>query len=132
MTIEQIRKLCYELYKIDWKKSHMITPEMEKDLVRNYYEEVVFSPDFDGDYSLEDYVFDYGYEGQLYACYDEFLGAEYLDKDYVLTLLPENSDVRILYLQDIQFIILSVTLKDDVYCVHRPFLLFYTLIFTSK
>ena len=36
-----ISKLCYELYKVDWKHSHMITAEREMDSIKNYFEGLV-------------------------------------------------------------------------------------------
>lgn len=79
-----ISKLCYELYKIDWKHSHMITTEREMDSIKDYYEGLVFD---DIDYTYNDYLEEFGYNGELYVCYDEFLDTEYLDEDYICSLL---------------------------------------------
>lgn len=91
-----ISKLCYELYKVDWKRSH-ITHDIEMDNIKDYYEGLV---DSDDEYTYEDYVFEFGYDGMLYACYDEFLNAEYLDKEYIRYLLDNEKLIK-MYLADI-------------------------------
>lgn len=92
-----IKKLCYELYKNDWKRNHGITHDMQQDAVKNYYEEFYASS---GEYSFEDYLRDYGFEGKIYACFNEFLDNEYVDEDYISGLL-DNTNLVDLYLQDI-------------------------------
>ena len=82
-----IRKLCYELYKVDWKHSHMITKDREMDSIKNYYEDLV---DDDTEYTYNDYLEEFGYDGELYVCYEEFLEAEYLDVDYICSLLDNE------------------------------------------
>ena len=97
MTKTMISKLCYELYKVDWKRNH-ITTDIEIDNIKDYYEGLV---DNDTDYTYEDYVSEFGYGGRLYVCYEEFCEYEYLDKDYICGLL--NDDKRIqMYLEDIE------------------------------
>lgn len=92
-----ISKLCYELYKVDWKHSHMITKEVEMDSIKNYYEGLV---DEDVEYTYNDYLEEFGYDGELYVCYEEFLENEYLEEDYICGLL-DNAELIILYYQDI-------------------------------
>ena len=93
-----IRKLCYELYKIDWKHSHMITKEREMDSIKNYYEGLI---DNDSEYTYEDYIEEFGYDGELYVCYEEFCDAEYYDVDYMRTLL-DNDELINIYHKDIE------------------------------
>ena len=92
-----IRKLCYELYKIDWKHSH-ITKEREMDSIKDYYEGLV---DNDSEYTYEDYIEEFGYNGELYVCYEEFLDNEYLKEDYIKELL-NNEKLYEIYLQDLK------------------------------
>lgn len=94
-----IRKLCYELYKVDWKHSHVITAQREMDNLKDYYE-CVIDGDFEG-YTYNDYLVDFGYQGQIYACYHEFLDTEYFDVDYMRTLLDNNELIN-LYLEDLE------------------------------
>ena len=89
-----IKKLCYELYKLDWKREHGITHDMTTDALKSYYEE------FSEDYSFEDYLRDFGYEGKVYVCFDEFLANEYLEEEYICKLL-DNTNLIDLYLQNI-------------------------------
>lgn len=93
-----IRKLCYELYKIDWKHSHMITKEREMDSIKDYYEGLI---DNDSEYTYEDYIEEFGYDGELYVCYEEFCDAEYYDVDYMRTLLDNDKLINI-YHKDIE------------------------------
>lgn len=91
-----IRKLAYELYKIDWKDSHGIIPRVEKDNLKLYSE---YLTDFDSSYSYEDYLEDYGYYGQLYVCFNEFLDYEYQDVAYMKGLFS-NDKLFQKYLKD--------------------------------
>lgn len=93
-----ISQLCYELYKIDWKHSHMITKDIEMDSLKNYFENARYFPD--GNYSYYDYLEEHGYDGELYACYDEFCETEYLNKEYIKTLL-DNEELLAVYYADI-------------------------------
>lgn len=93
-----IRKLCYELYKIDWKHSHMITKEREMDSIKDYYEGLI---DNDSEYTYEDYIEEFGYDGELYVCFEEFCDAEYYNVDYMRTLLDNDRLINI-YHEDIE------------------------------
>ena len=92
-----IRKLCYELYKIDWKHSH-ITKEREMDSIKDYYEGLI---DNDSEYTYEDYIEEFGYNGELYVCFEEFCDAEYYNVDYMRTLLDNDRLINI-YHEDIE------------------------------
>lgn len=91
-----IRKLCYELYKIHWKKCHMITPEREMDSLKNYYEE-----SWTESYTYDEYLFENGYNGALYVCYEEFCEAEYRDGKYMRELLDDDNLIK-KYLADVE------------------------------
>lgn len=88
-----ISKLCYELYKVDWEHSHMITKEREMDSIKDYYEGLIE----DSVYTYNDYLEEFGYDGELYAFYEEFLEAEYQDEDYMCSLLNNDSLIAIYY-----------------------------------
>lgn len=91
-----ITKLCYELYKIDWKRSHGITPQIEMDSIKDYYDGLV---DADSDYNYDDYLNEFGYSGELYVCYEEFCENEYLDWKYMIWLL-DNEQLIEMYIDD--------------------------------
>ena len=97
MDKTMISKLCYKLYKVDWKRNN-ITADIEIDNIKDYYEGLVNN---DTDYTYEDYVSEFGYGGYLYACYDEFCESEYLDKDYICGLLDNGKLIQV-YLEDIK------------------------------
>ena len=94
LTEERLQELAYELYKLDWKREH-ITQTRELEEYRLYYltmlENAEDEDDWDSDYTFEDWLWDQGYGGELYVCYNEFLDAEYEDKEYIKYLLCENS-----------------------------------------
>ena len=92
-----IRKLCYELYKIDWKHSH-ITREREMDSIKDYYEGLINN---DSEYTYENYIEEFGYNGELYVCFEEFCDAEYYNVDYMRTLLDNDRLINI-YHEDIE------------------------------
>ena len=96
-----ISKLCYELYKIDWKRSHMITADREMDSMKDYYESIK-EFGYDGElYTYNDYIEEFGYDGELYVCYEEFLETEYLEDDYICGLL-DNKKLIDMYYKDIK------------------------------
>lgn len=92
-----IRELAYELYKIDWKDQHKITPEIEMYCLEDYYEGLV---DNHTNYTYEDYLMNFGYYGELYVCFDEFLDNEYQDKEYMEELFDDKTLYKE-YLDDI-------------------------------
>lgn len=79
-----IRELAYTLYKIDWMRR--ISPERMSDFVLNYYVDRKIEPSSDA--TLLEVLEEFGFDGELYVCYDEFLENEYLDKAYMESLLP--------------------------------------------
>lgn len=94
-----ISRLCYELYKVDWKRNHMITADREMDSIKDYYEGLVDMDDTE--YTYNDYLEEFGYDGELYVCYEEFLETEYLEDDYICGLL-DNEKLIAMYYQDIR------------------------------
>lgn len=86
-----IEKLCYELYKLDWKHSHGITKDIEMDSIKDYYEGLV---DSDTTYSYNDYLEEFGYDGEIYVCFEEFLTSEYQDSCYMKSLLNNDELIK--------------------------------------
>ena len=93
-----ISKICYTLYKEDWKRSHMISREIEMDCIREYYECFLEN---NKTFSYNDYIERFGYNGELYVSFQEFLYNEYLDKEYVYYLL-QNEKLKALYEKDLE------------------------------
>lgn len=82
-----ITKIAYEKYKLDWMIQHGYTL---KDLItelENMREE-------DEDASLEtlfeDWEDEYGFDSEIWACYDEFMDIEFYDSEYMASLLTSN------------------------------------------
>lgn len=90
-----IKRLAYELYKIDWKHNHMITADTEMDAVKDYFEGLVSSVNFE--YTYEDYIEEFGYNGELYVSFEEFIKTEYLDDDYICGLLGSAKLIGMYY-----------------------------------
>ncbi len=77
-----IKKVAYEKYKETWIRERNYTSEfLEK--IHNQYEK----EKHEDTYSFEDYINEYGYEGECYACFEEFLNTEYLEQEYMRELL---------------------------------------------
>ena len=90
----QIKQLCYELYKIDWKKQYQVN---EVSYIKDYYKGLV---DNFSVYTYNDYLNEFGYNGEYYASYEEFLTAEYYNLDYITSLLNDDELIK-LYIADI-------------------------------
>lgn len=99
MTNTEFKKHCYKLYKNDWVHSH-ISLDVQQSTYRKYMYEQLNETYAAEKYSFEDYIFDFGYgEGDCYACYEEFLENEFLDEEYMQTLIPKNSTFWEIYQQ---------------------------------
>lgn len=92
---ENLKELAYELYKIHWKREHL-SKEREIAEYRLYYfsllddyGEDALSCDYDIP-TFDEWIDGYGYEGELYVCFDEFIDAEYEDVDYMSFLLGNS------------------------------------------
>ena len=73
---EKLKTELYEQYKSEWLKE-MVTPEMQKDTERDYEENK------EGYSSFDEYIWEQGYGGSLYVCYDEFIDCEYSDVSWL-------------------------------------------------
>lgn len=95
--INNIKDLAYELYKTDWMSR--ISTERRFNALRDYYLNVDTETRYS--YTFEEWVNDQGYDGELYACFGEFLQAEYLENEYMKTLLADTTLYEE-YLKDIK------------------------------
>jgi len=69
------------------------------DSIKDYYESLVDMDDTE--YTYNDYLEEFGYDGELYVCYEEFLENEYLEDDYICGLL-DNEKLIAMYYKDIR------------------------------
>jgi len=82
-TYDEVLRGCYELYKEDWKRTH-VTPSEEEAERRRYEEELAYDPEMAETYpTFGDWVEEHGYGGSLYAGLAEFEECEFVDKDYM-------------------------------------------------
>lgn len=72
--MEATRK-AYEEYKKEWVKDH-ISEEIQEETHEEYLD-YCLDINVDDDYTFEDYLNEYGYNGQLYVCFEEFVNNEY-------------------------------------------------------
>lgn len=81
-----ISKIAYEKYRIHWMLSHGYSlTELfhELELVQEE------NPDYSIDALFAHWEYGYGFRGEVWACYDEFMESEYLDEEYMKSLLSE-------------------------------------------
>ena len=82
----KFRELLYEIYKVDWKRSHIIFPQREIDVIVDFYE-AKNEGDIDENMTIAEYIEDVGYSGELYVSFNEFLENEYTDGQYMNFLI---------------------------------------------
>ena len=82
-----ISKIAYEKYRLDWMiaHGHSIT-ELLLDLQLMRHED----PESGLTALFRDWECDSGFGGEVWACYDEFMEAEYMDASYMRALLTES------------------------------------------
>lgn len=80
------RKRAYEAYKLDWMIQHGYTLSDFIKEIGGYMEE----SEEDIVCSFDNWEFDCGFNGEIWACYEEFCENEYQDKEYVKQLLGEE------------------------------------------
>lgn len=95
---KDIAAIAYGKYKETWVKERNYSPEFLAD-IQEAYEEAV--REFGSPSCLEEYIDEHGYGGECYVCFEEFLGAEYQDQEYMKELLTEEEFQQ--YLNDMTF-----------------------------
>lgn len=86
ITESALQAMSYELYKIDWEREY-ITTERKLAEYRLY---TLTELEDNCNESFEDWLFDNGYGGEIYACFDEFIDCEYQDYGYMKYLLGNS------------------------------------------
>ena len=99
--MRRIQEEAYQLYKIDWEATH-VPVETQISPYRDY-SEAKKSCEIEEDETYEDYVWENGYgTGTIFVCFEEFLGAEYRDEEYMRYLLREGTSLWEEYLEDVR------------------------------
>ena len=98
--LKAFRKLCYQLYKVDWEYTHLFGRDSKMDAIKNFFEETHLAVDGSDDYSYEEYIEQFGYNGEFYVSFDEFCTNEYLEEEYIRKLLDNKALIE-LYEKDL-------------------------------
>lgn len=70
--------------------SHGYSPEDLAVSVLSWLEADDYEAAGDPESCYGDWEYSGGFGGEIWACFEEFLGAEYLDRDYMSRLLPKD------------------------------------------
>ena len=73
-----IKKIAYEKYKLFWMLEHRYTLLDLVNSVQKY------------GYSFEEWEEEHGFEGEIYAGYHEFLHNEFLNREYIQSILNDE------------------------------------------
>ena len=95
-----ISNMCYELYMIDWKRQHNIGRNEEAASVKQYYKYLEEIGEDDSYFPYKNYLNEFGFNGEIWACFNEFCLAEYRDGDYIRGLLGDEELIA-MYRDDI-------------------------------
>lgn len=94
MTDSEFKRKCYEMYQLDWMKTHGYSLQDAFNVLREGYAECYASGMIDGgtgcddDFdAMEEYFEEQGFNGNLFVCENEFYDCEYQDIDYMKYLL---------------------------------------------
>lgn len=101
MSDFSIAQIAYALYVRNWIDTHTVA-ESRLSALRDYYIDALSS--LDEDIEPDDFgkwLFENGFSGSCYACFDEFLNAEYLDREYITKLFDSNARLLDMYFKDI-------------------------------
>lgn len=97
-NISNVRGLAYDLYKLDWEQQHNINTQIKMDNIQNYYDEIRHCNKSKASYTYNEYLEEFGYNGELYSSFDEFIDNEYQDEEYMRSIL--NDENYNLYIND--------------------------------
>ena len=99
--IKKIEEFCNELYVVDWERRHVSTRRM-LDTYIEYYKDCKEDDVAHTVLNITGYINEYGYNGELYICFEEFLDNEYRDREYICDLLNNDKDLVEEYLRDLE------------------------------
>lgn len=96
-TEKEFKKRCYELYQLDWLRSHGYSLQDVFSTLQKCYEKAHASGDInkytscnDNINTVERYFEEQGICGELYSSEEEFYDNEYKDTKYMASLLAED------------------------------------------
>lgn len=81
-----IKKIAYEKYRLDWMIAHGHSITMLLRELENMRQE---DPERNLLSLFDDWEYGFGFGGEVWACYDEFLETEYQNESYMKALLTD-------------------------------------------
>lgn len=116
LDVTKMRQRLYELYQLDWMQRHGFSVQDIINGMADIQDCDLSNLDEDDSVGLEDidrvddmyseFVNDCGFGGgSMWVCYDEFIGSEYREQDYIKELcdvVPDGTELYDLYLHDIK------------------------------
>lgn len=96
-----IKKKAYENYKLWWMLNHSHSLEELVDELELEEEEEGYEENVSISSVFSDWEYGFGFKGEIWACYEEFLENEYLDKNVMKEILI-NKDEYEKYLSDLE------------------------------
>ena len=91
-----IKKHCYELYRLQWMQTHGYT---RIDIMKKLDESQRNNKEKKVSKLFEDEFEDEGFNGSLWVCFEEFCDFEFKDKEYIRELLSVNKPDNEKYLK---------------------------------
>ena len=88
-----ITEIAYEKYKLDWMRAHGYTL---KDLIAELENMREEEPSTYLQSLFEDWEYGFGFNSEIWACYDEFMDNEFWDHEYMFNLLTTEEFIAYL------------------------------------
>lgn len=86
---DTFERFCYNLYKREWLNKH-IPHCVQQRTYAEFFQSMLWEdrdPLNPNACSYEEYIEEYGFDGMIYSCFNEFLDNEYQDASYMQGLL---------------------------------------------
>lgn len=83
-----IERISYRKYQWNWLMSHNYLFSDLVDIANEWLAERLSNSEYED--SLSEFIYEYGFHGELWACFDEFLSTEFQDKEFMKRLLSED------------------------------------------
>ena len=88
--MKDIAQIAYEKYQLDWMKEHNCSLMDIINTMDGIWNDDEDKEELSPGNAFEAFEIDCGFNGSIYVCYQEFLGAEYLDEEYMKSLLSDE------------------------------------------
>ena len=110
-----VKNIIYGLYKKGWMANRGLTVADEEQIRNEYIQECYEDGETPPDWGADKYLMEQGFNGEIYACFSEFLNSEYLDEDCMRYVQCKLSDKQ--HESDrLRGIIMEKTMEDAGFC----------------